>query len=107
MGSGCNGVVAAREELTDYLPGRLVGETSDIKGEPALSLIKQERERRPGIWVFWMPWFLIKFMSGTAWLLQKVLRPGKTAIVVSSAFAAPRYDTKRIAEVMGRLKRKS
>ena len=39
------GLVGTREELVDYLPGRLVGETTDIKGETALALIKQEREQ--------------------------------------------------------------
>ncbi|NOX98563.1 MAG: aminomethyl-transferring glycine dehydrogenase subunit GcvPA [Verrucomicrobia bacterium] len=39
------GMIGTRESLTDYLPGRLVGETKDIKGESALALIKQEREQ--------------------------------------------------------------
>ncbi len=39
------GMIGTREALTDYLPGRLVGETKDIKGESALALIKQEREQ--------------------------------------------------------------
>lgn len=39
------GMIGARESLTDYLPGRLVGKVMDIKGEPALALIKQEREQ--------------------------------------------------------------
>ncbi len=63
-------------------------------------LIAQERARRPGIWVFWMPWLLVRFLSGTAWALQKVLRPSKPAVKVSSAFAAPRYDTSKIAALV-------
>ncbi|MCF6311803.1 MAG: aminomethyl-transferring glycine dehydrogenase subunit GcvPA [Verrucomicrobiales bacterium] len=39
------GMIGTREALIDFLPGRLVGETKDIKGEPALALIKQEREQ--------------------------------------------------------------
>lgn len=39
------GLIGTRESLTDYLPGRLVGEAKDIKGESALVLIKQEREQ--------------------------------------------------------------
>lgn len=39
------GLIGTRDSLVDYLPGRLVGETRDIKGEPALALIKQEREQ--------------------------------------------------------------
>ena len=39
------GMIGTREALIDFLPGRLVGETKDIKGESALALIKQEREQ--------------------------------------------------------------
>lgn len=39
------GMIGTTQALEDYLPGRLVGETNDIKGEPALALVKQEREQ--------------------------------------------------------------
>jgi predicted dehydrogenase/nucleoside-diphosphate-sugar epimerase len=63
-------------------------------------LIAEERGRRKGVRVIWMPWLGIRFLSGVAWALQKVLRPSRPAIKVSSAFAAPRYDTTTVASVL-------
>jgi len=39
------GVVATRSEYEDYLPGRIVGVLQDLKGSPALALVKEEREQ--------------------------------------------------------------
>ena len=39
------GVIATRPELEEHLPGRLVGVCNDLKGEPALALVKEEREQ--------------------------------------------------------------
>ncbi|MFQ3670099.1 MAG: aminomethyl-transferring glycine dehydrogenase subunit GcvPA [Verrucomicrobiia bacterium] len=39
------GLIACRPELEHLLPGRIVGECSDLKGEPALALVKEEREQ--------------------------------------------------------------
>jgi glycine dehydrogenase subunit 1 len=39
------GVMATRAEHEKHLPGRIVGECSDLKGEPALALVKEEREQ--------------------------------------------------------------
>jgi glycine dehydrogenase subunit 1 len=39
------GAVATHADYAGYLPGRIVGELPDIKGEPALALIAEEREQ--------------------------------------------------------------
>ncbi|MGA1371633.1 MAG: aminomethyl-transferring glycine dehydrogenase subunit GcvPA [Pseudomonadales bacterium] len=39
------GAVATRAEYRGYLPGRIVGEVMDLKGEPALALVHEEREQ--------------------------------------------------------------
>ncbi len=39
------GAVATHEDYAKYLPGRIVGVLDDIKGEPALALISEEREQ--------------------------------------------------------------
>lgn len=39
------GVMATRDEFQKYLPGRIVGECADLKGEPALALVMEEREQ--------------------------------------------------------------
>jgi len=39
------GAVATRAEYRGFLPGRIVGEVSDLKGEPALALVHEEREQ--------------------------------------------------------------
>jgi glycine dehydrogenase subunit 1 len=39
------GLIATHEEYEKYLPGRIVGDCIDLKGEPALALIKEEREQ--------------------------------------------------------------
>jgi glycine dehydrogenase subunit 1 len=39
------GIMATRADYEKHLPGRIVGECSDLKGEPALALVKEEREQ--------------------------------------------------------------
>jgi glycine dehydrogenase subunit 1 len=39
------GAMATRSEFQKYLPGRIVGQCSDLKGEPALALFMEEREQ--------------------------------------------------------------
>ncbi|GAB4243206.1 MAG: aminomethyl-transferring glycine dehydrogenase subunit GcvPA [Candidatus Methylacidiphilales bacterium] len=39
------GLIACQPDLEPLLPGRIVGECSDLKGEPALALVKEEREQ--------------------------------------------------------------
>lgn len=39
------GAIATREAFEGHLPGRIVGECRDLKGEPALALVKEEREQ--------------------------------------------------------------
>lgn len=39
------GVIAARAEHEMFLPGRIVGQCDDLKGEPALALVKESREQ--------------------------------------------------------------
>jgi len=39
------GAVATRSEYRGFLPGRIVGEVMDLKGEPALALVHEEREQ--------------------------------------------------------------
>lgn len=39
------GAVATRQEYRGFLPGRIVGEVFDLKGEPALALVHEEREQ--------------------------------------------------------------
>ncbi|WOO43658.1 aminomethyl-transferring glycine dehydrogenase subunit GcvPA [Rubellicoccus peritrichatus] len=39
------GIIATREEYEMHLPGRIVGQCSDLKGEEALALVKEEREQ--------------------------------------------------------------
>ena len=39
------GVIAARREHEEFLPGRIVGICKDLKGEPAFALVKEEREQ--------------------------------------------------------------
>ena len=39
------GVIATRDEYTMYLPGRIVGSCVDVRGEPALALVHEEREQ--------------------------------------------------------------
>jgi glycine dehydrogenase subunit 1 len=39
------GAMATRLEFQKYLPGRIVGQCSDLKGEPALALFMEEREQ--------------------------------------------------------------
>jgi glycine dehydrogenase subunit 1 len=39
------GFMATKADHEPYLPGRIVGECSDLKGEPALALVKEEREQ--------------------------------------------------------------
>jgi predicted dehydrogenase/nucleoside-diphosphate-sugar epimerase len=63
-------------------------------------LAADERRRRPGTRVIWLPWFGIRFLSALATGAQKVLRPGQKTIQVASAFAAPRYETRRVAGVL-------
>lgn len=63
-------------------------------------LIADERRRREGVRVLWLPWFFVRMLSGLATVAQKALRPRKPAISLASAFAAPKYDTAKIAEVL-------
>jgi len=65
-------------------------------------LIDDERARRAGVRVVWIPWFVVRLLSGMAWMAQKILRPSRPAIKVSSAFAAPKYDTSRVASLLER-----
>jgi len=39
------GVIATRDEYEMFLPGRIVGDCDDLKGEPALALVKEKREQ--------------------------------------------------------------
>jgi len=39
------GLMATTQDYEKYLPGRIVGECCDLKGEPALALVKEEREQ--------------------------------------------------------------
>ncbi|MCS1408572.1 MAG: putative glycine dehydrogenase (decarboxylating) subunit 1 [Verrucomicrobia subdivision 3 bacterium] len=39
------GVIATRQEFELHLPGRLVGVCDNLKGEPVLALVKEEREQ--------------------------------------------------------------
>jgi glycine dehydrogenase subunit 1 len=39
------GIIATRDEYQKYLPGRIVGECVDLKNEPALALVMEEREQ--------------------------------------------------------------
>ncbi|HSM04970.1 MAG TPA: NAD-dependent epimerase/dehydratase family protein, partial [Longimicrobiales bacterium] len=67
-------------------------------------LAADERRRRPGARVVWLPWIGIRLLSALAVGAQKVLRPGKETIRVASAFAAPRYETRRVTEVLARVR---
>ena len=39
------GVIATRDEYQKFLPGRIVGDCVDLKNEPALALVMEEREQ--------------------------------------------------------------
>ncbi|MEO0794932.1 MAG: aminomethyl-transferring glycine dehydrogenase subunit GcvPA [Verrucomicrobiota bacterium] len=39
------GIIATKTEFEGHLPGRIVGECNDLKGEDALALVKEEREQ--------------------------------------------------------------
>ncbi|WP_309398657.1 aminomethyl-transferring glycine dehydrogenase subunit GcvPA [Cerasicoccus maritimus] len=39
------GIIATKDEYEMHLPGRIVGQCSDLKGEEALALVKEEREQ--------------------------------------------------------------
>ena len=53
--------------------------------------------------VVWLPTPLLAVLSGLAFVLQKVRNPRKPAVSVISAFSAPKCDTSRAADVVGRL----
>lgn len=57
------------------------------------ALVERLRTRNPGIRVFWLPRWAIGPLGLLALGLQKVLRPGGTAIDVAAVFGHRRYDT--------------
>ncbi len=85
---------AGRVELPDVL------HLLDPEPLTRKELVADEKRRRHGTLAVWLPWFGIRFLSGVATLGQKLVRPGKKTIKVASAFAAPRYKTQEVAQVL-------
>ena len=65
-------------------------------------LVARMRRVSPQMKVVWFPTPLLALASGAAWMLQKVLRPGKPAVSVKSAFDAPRCNTDAVRAVAAR-----
>jgi len=53
-------------------------------------LARRLRQSRKKIHIVWLPWFILRGLSTVLVAFQKVIRPGRSAINVASAFAAPR-----------------
>lgn len=62
-------------------------------------LVDRIRRDSPGLRVIWFPTPLLAIASWLAFVVQKVMRPGKPAVSVKAAFEAPRCDTARIRQV--------
>ena len=54
-------------------------------------LANRLRNTRPELKFFWMPFPVLKMLSGLAVLLQKALRPGKPALNLYAAFKSENY----------------
>ncbi|MBM0106236.1 Gfo/Idh/MocA family oxidoreductase [Steroidobacter sp. S1-65] len=54
-------------------------------------LANRLRKSRPELKFFWMPFPVLKMLSGLAVLLQKALRPGKPALDLYAAFKSENY----------------
>jgi predicted dehydrogenase/nucleoside-diphosphate-sugar epimerase len=61
------------------------------------------RQKNPDLTVVWLPMAIIAPLSWLALLAQKVASPRKPAMNVAKAFASPRYDRTRIAEIVSRM----
>ena len=87
--SSARGVVAAAirpGDTQDVM--NLVPRESPTRGE----LVERLRQTSPEVSVVWLPRVLLYPLSWTATLAQKVLRPGKPAMNVASAFAGTDYE---------------
>jgi len=71
----------------------------DPKQPSKRDLVRRLRKQNPGLWVVWLPRFLLIPLSWFASLAQKVLRPGKPAINVAEVFGARGYDAGAVSEV--------
>jgi nucleoside-diphosphate-sugar epimerase len=64
-------------------------------------LVARVRAANPRARVAWLPRPVLIVLSGTAIVLQKVLRPGRAALSLSKAFASTKYDTTLIDSLEG------
>ena len=59
-------------------------------------LVGELRRANPDLTVIWLPRFALVPLSGLAFAVQKLLRPGKPALSLAKMFARLRYDTSLI-----------
>ncbi len=83
-------------------PDRVPNTMNLVPGHPPTrrDLVAALRRASPEIRVIWLPTFLLHPLSWAAVGLQKILRPGRPAIRLSSAFAGRRYAPGPAEELM-------
>jgi nucleoside-diphosphate-sugar epimerase len=63
-------------------------------------LVENLRSTVPGLRVFWVPWTFVRMVSAALWLPQKILRPGRPPIDLTSVFRSPRYEVEPVEKVL-------
>jgi hypothetical protein len=67
-------------------------------------LLARLRRTNPNLSVFWLPRPVLIPLSWTAFLLQKLLRPGRPAMSLARVFAVQAYDTAGITQLAARIR---
>lgn len=85
-------------EAFDQVPAmlNLVEAQQSTRGD----LVKRLRAARPDLAVMWLPMAVVWSLSAGLGLIMKVLRPGKKALDLYSAFMAERYDNTLASRVI-------
>ncbi len=67
-------------------------------------LFDRHLENRKELSVFWMPNFLLKFLSILLKLVLKIMKPGKKPLDLYAAFAAEKYDASLAGRIINQSK---
>lgn len=89
----------------DAVPGPL--NLLDPVSPSKRDLLARLRQTNPDLTILWLPSFLLIPLSWWAIVLQKIIRPSKSAINIAKVFKVLPYDTSSIAALCGRVDGKS
>ncbi len=88
--------------LTNYESVPKILNLIDAQSLTRQDLIKKLLENRKDLKPLFIPWFIIRTISGVLYLFQKVINPKQKPLLIAQAFTSETYKTNLAAEIISK-----